>query len=152
MRSGVCPPGWVFPAPDTVATESPPDGTFQAIFQHLRASSTAITGPVDHRLLAIPVLDKAGVVAGGLWGCTVATWLIVEMLFVPEAERCRGMGSTLMRTAEQEAVARGCRGAMVDTVSPHAAQFFERLGFVPFGALDDFPPGHRRIFYRKRLF
>jgi GNAT superfamily N-acetyltransferase len=132
-------------------TDSPPDGMFQAIFRNLRTSSMALAGPVDHRLLAIPLLDSAGAIAGGLWGCTAATWLMVEMLFVPDTARGRGTGGTLMRAAEREAVARGCGNAMVDTINPDAARFFERLGFVRFGTLEDFPPGHQRMFYQKRL-
>lgn len=139
------------PTQDLVATDSPPDEMFGTIFRNLRASSLAATGPAEHRLLAIPLLDDAGAVAGGLWGCTVATWLIIEMLFVPEASRCCGTGFALLRAAEREAVARGCRNAMLDTISPDAARFFERLGFARFGTLEDFPPGHRRMFYRKSL-
>jgi GNAT superfamily N-acetyltransferase len=101
--------------------------------------------------LVIPIHDGAGAVVGGLWACTVFAWLHVQMLFVPENLRDMGVGSALMATAEAAARERGCVGAYVDTFSFQAAPFYSKLGFTPFGVLDDFPPGHRRLFFRKRF-
>jgi hypothetical protein len=56
-----------------------------------------------------------------------------------------------MATAEAAAKARGCRGAYVDTFSFQAAPFYRKLGFKPFGVLNDFPPGHHRVFFHKRF-
>ena len=46
---------------------------------------------------------------GGLWGRTVYDWLFVELLFVPDALRGRGVGSELMQRAEDEALKRRLR-------------------------------------------
>ncbi len=86
---------------------------------------------------------------GGLWGCTLFQWLHVQMLFVPERLRGQGVGSALMATAETEARARGCHGVLVDTFSFQAAPFYQKLGFTLFGVLEDFPPGHDRLYFRK---
>ncbi len=134
-----------------VASDTPDAGTFEAIFEALDATSRPLVGSVWPRLLVIPMRDDAGAVAGGLWGCTVFEWLHVQMLFVPEKLRGRGVGSALMAAAEAAARERGCRGAYVDTFSFQAAPFYRKLGFTPFGVLDDFPPGHQRVFFRKRF-
>ena len=134
-----------------VASDCPSPGTFEAIFRALDASSHAVIGPVQPRLLVIPICDDTGAVAGGFWGCTVCQWLHVQMLFVPETLRGQGVGAALMAAAETEARGRGCLGAHVDALSFQAAPFYEKLGYTVFGVLDDFPPGHRRIFFRKRL-
>lgn len=134
-----------------VASDLPDAGTFEAIFEALDAASRPLVGPARPRLLVIPIRDDLGAVAGGFWGCTVFEWLHVQMLFVPEKLRRLGVGSALMAAAEAAARERGCRGAYVDTFSFQAAPFYRKLGFTLFGVLDDFPPGHHRLFFRKRF-
>jgi GNAT superfamily N-acetyltransferase len=133
------------------ASDAPEAGTFEAIFEALDATSRPLVGPARPRLLVIPIRDDVGAVVGGLWGCTVFGWLHVQMLFVPEQLRGLGIGSALMAAAEAAARERGCHGAYVDTFSFQAAPFYRKLGFAPFGVLDDFPPGHRRLFFCKRF-
>jgi GNAT superfamily N-acetyltransferase len=103
------------------------------------------------RLLVIPIRGDAGVVRGGLWGSTMFEWLHVQMLVVPEPLRGKGVGSTLMALAEMEARARGCRGMHVDTFSFQAAPFYQKLGFTLFGELEDYPPGHKQLYFRKHF-
>jgi tetratricopeptide (TPR) repeat protein len=103
------------------------------------------------RLLAIPIEDNAGVVTGGFWGCTLFQWLHVQLLFIPESLRGKGVGSALMAAAETEARKRGCIGAHVTSFSFQAVPFYEKLGYTLFGQLDDYPPGHNLIYLRKRF-
>jgi hypothetical protein len=56
-----------------------------------------------------------------------------------------------MRAAETEALRRGCDHAMVDTFDFQAPGFYEKLGYVVWGVLDDYAGGHQRIYYRKDL-
>ena len=95
--------------------------------------------------------DDAGNVAGGLIGATVWGWLHVKELWV--ADSCRGQrwGAKLMALAEDEAVARRCHHAYLDTFDFQALGFYERLGYAMFGSLNDFPKGHVRYFVSKRL-
>jgi len=134
-----------------VPSDSPEDGTFEAIFQALESSSVPKIGPVHRRLLVIPIRDDAGQVAGGLWATTLFQWLQIEMLFVPEPLRGLGVGTALIELAELDAQERGCLGAYVDTFSFQAAPFYRKLGYTPFGVLDDFPPGYSRLYFRKRF-
>ncbi len=108
-------------------------------------------GPMQTRLLAIPLRDSTGEVSGGFWGCTNFGWLHVQMLVVPAALRGLGIGSRLVGAAEAEAQARGCRGARVDRFSFQAAGFYEKLGYTCFGVLPDFPPGFSQHYLCKRL-
>jgi GNAT superfamily N-acetyltransferase len=124
--------------------------TFRAIYDALDACSRGVIGPTQPRLLVIPLYHKDGSVSGGLWGCTNFQWLHVEMLFVPQTLRAQGVGSALMAAAETEARSRGCRGTYVDAFSFQAAPFYRKLGFTQFGRLDDFPPGHDRLYFCKR--
>lgn len=130
---------------------SPAPGTFEAIYRALDASSQPLIGFAQPRLLVIPISDDNGSVVGGLWSTTSFQWLHVEMLFVPETMRGQGVGSALMASAEAEAQERGCHGAYVDAFSFQAPEFYRKLGFTLFGVLEGFPPGHYRLYFRKRF-
>jgi GNAT superfamily N-acetyltransferase len=108
-------------------------------------------GPENHRALVVTVADEAGAVLGGLWGYTGYGWLFVQLLVVPESLRGQGIGRKLMAIAEREALARGCRDAWLDTFGFQARGFYEKLGYLSFGELQDYPPGFSRIFLKKRL-
>ncbi len=59
--------------------------------------------------------------------------------------------SSVEPLAEDEARARSCHGAYIDTFNPIALKTYERAGYVPFGKLDDFPKGRSRTFLQKPL-
>ncbi|UDL93197.1 GNAT family N-acetyltransferase [Lichenihabitans sp. PAMC28606] len=108
-------------------------------------------GPLDIKHLAILLKDEAGATIGGLWGVSLFRWLIVELVFVPAHLRGQGLGRDIMAEAERIAIERGCIGIWLDTYDFQAPDFYESLGFVPFGAVTNQPPGHKRIFMQKRL-
>ena len=122
---------------------------FRAIFHALDAHSRPVIGPAERELFAIPLHDHDGTVTGGIWASTLFRWLNVELLFVPEDLRGRGVGSALLAAAETEAMRRDCLGAFVDTASFQAPGFYQRLGYTLYGRLGDFPPGHERLYFRK---
>jgi GNAT superfamily N-acetyltransferase len=109
------------------------------------------TGDDSFTPLNLFVRDAAGAVAGGLLGGTYWSWLYVDTLWLSEPLRRHGWGSQLLRRAEQIAVERGCIGVHLDTTSFQARGFYEKQGYSVWGILDDLPPGHQRIFLRKRL-
>jgi GNAT superfamily N-acetyltransferase len=98
----------------------------------------------------IVVLRAEGSLIGGLIGFTYWNWLFVKQLWVSEAFRSQGHGSELMLAAEREAAGRGCGHAHLDTFDFQALPFYRKLGYVVFGELEDFPPGHTRYFLQKR--
>ena len=91
-----------------------------------------------------------GRVEAGLDGLIEAGWLFVDNLWVAEALRGRGVGTTLMREAERVAVERGCHSAFLDTFSFQAPGFYQKLGYEIFATLD-YPPRHKRHFLKRRL-
>ena len=122
-----------------------------AIAGPLIAYNQARTGRNDYRPLILAIDDEQGRVIGGLWGRTVYDWLFVELLFVPDALRGRGVGSELMKRAEGEAVRRGCHSAWLDTFDFQARPFYEHLGYSCFAELRDYPAGSTRYFMKKAL-
>ena len=123
----------------------------RAIAAPLNAFNDAKAGIDPWRPLVITLTDNAGAIVGGLWGSTGYTWLYVELLVVPAAQRGQGMGTRLLALAESEARGRGCTSAWLDTFEFQARGFYERLGYECFGELKEYPPGFARFFMRKNL-
>jgi GNAT superfamily N-acetyltransferase len=135
--------------PVMTVTAAPTITDFQTIFRALDEFNAPVVGHARFVPLAVLLHDEAGAVNGGLWGCTVYSWLVINMLFVPVTLRRHGIGSALIHAAETEARARGCAGMQVDTFGFQAQPFYESLGFTVFGVQPNFPPGHRCVFLRK---
>lgn len=123
----------------------------QIILERLLAYNHASFGESERRDLSVPLYDRDGELTGGLVGYTGRGWLHVAMLFVPEMQRSQGIGSRMMRLAEEEAVRRRCIGAYVDTMNPQALPFYRRLGYSEIGILDSLSGGHRVTWLEKRL-
>jgi GNAT superfamily N-acetyltransferase len=132
-------------------TDAPDEKLRAAIAGPLIAFNQAATGRNDYRPLVLAIEDPEGRVIGGLWGRTVYDWLFVELLVVPDGLRGRGLGSELMKRAEDEALRRGCHSAWLDTFEFQARGFYERLGYSCFAELSDYPVGSARYFMKKAL-
>ena len=138
--------------PRLTLTGTPEAAAHGAILTPLIDHNVQRAGPHGRTPLAVLIeYPETGEVLGGLWGRTSWRWLTIETLFVPETHRAAGLGSEAVALAELEAVRRGCVGAWVDTHSFQAPRFYEKLGYRPFGAIEDYPPGHSRIFLQKRF-
>jgi len=111
--------------------------------------------------LGVFIEDDAGNKTAGLIAETVGNYLMIKFLWVDESLRGQDCGTSLIRQAEEEGVARGCRHALVDSFSFQARPFYERLGYECRMTLEDFiddiraPEGneasHERYFLTKRL-
>jgi GNAT superfamily N-acetyltransferase len=130
--------------------DRPAEADVARILAGLRAHNDGHLGRHDLRALTVTARGPGGL-DGGLIGETARGWLFVDMLWVDPAARGRGLGSRLLRAAEAEAVARGCRNAWLDTYDFQARPFYERHGYRVFGELAGYPNGHRRFFLAKAL-
>ncbi|MBY0339226.1 MAG: GNAT family N-acetyltransferase [Acetobacteraceae bacterium] len=111
-----------------------------------------VVGPHGWKPLRLMVFrDGEDAPAGGLMGHRYAAWLHVLMFWLPEDLRRDGLGSELLRRAEDWARAEGCVGCYLDTLSWQARPFYEKQGYTLFGELPDSPPGHSRFFMMKRF-
>jgi GNAT superfamily N-acetyltransferase len=95
--------------------------------------------------------NPSGQVIGGLLGGWRWGWLYIDKLWIQAEYRKLGGGSRLLKVAEAEAIAAGCTDAVVDTFSFQARGFYERHGYEVYATLEGFPPGHRQLFFRKKL-
>lgn len=132
-------------------TDAPSDSEIARIRAGLREFNRSRIPDKMYSPMVFTLFDPQGEFAGGLSGYAAYEWLCVDLLWVADAVRGKGLGRRLMLAAEEEARQRGCRNAWLDTFSFQARDFYERLGYSIFGELEDFPPGHRRYFMRKAL-
>lgn len=73
-----------------------------------------------------------GAILGGLEGYTFASYFYIALLWVSENARTAGVGSALIRAAEDEARKRGCTMSLVDTLSFQAEPFYVKNGYKPY--------------------
>jgi GNAT superfamily N-acetyltransferase len=88
---------------------------------------------------------------GGLRGDTHWGWLFVGKMAIRAEGRNQGYGTRLLALAEQEARARGCHHAYVDTLSFQALPFYQKQGYTVFGTLDCCPGEHKQYYLQKEL-
>ncbi len=132
-------------------TETPDPADVAVIGSSLAAFNDADVGPAERRVIAVIVRDGEGGIVAGLSGYTAWGWLYVQWLWVAEAARRQGVARRMLGEAEEEAVRRGCHGALIDTFSPRAESIYRQQGYEVFGVLPDFPVGRSRAFLQKRL-
>ena len=133
---------------DDVTRSEDPFATLNALLNDYNAGHV---GRAMHVPLWLFARDAAGKVQGGVRGQTYWSWCSIDVLTVAEPYRRQGIGSRLLAQAETIARERGCVGIRLDTVSFRAPAFYRRHGYVEFGRIDDYPPGHTRFWLMKRL-
>ncbi|MFB7714865.1 GNAT family N-acetyltransferase [Streptomyces sp. NPDC056105] len=102
--------------------------------------------------LQVWALDENGEIAGGLDGHTWATWLHVNLLWVDDHHRAKGLGSRLLAEAERIAHEdRACRGARVETWDFQAPGFYRQHGYELVCVIPDYPPGIKEFTLTKQL-
>jgi GNAT superfamily N-acetyltransferase len=135
-----------------VVTDAPGGEAEAAIRDGLGAYNLDRAGYRDHRPLAILVTDpETGKVVGRLLGRTSFGLLYVDRFFLPESLRKQGLGSRILKAAEEEGARRGCSRAILTTLSFQAPGFYRRQGWDELGRIECDPPGHTRFLMTKNL-
>ncbi len=124
----------------------------KVVGEGLRRYNAEQSGVDDSRSLAVVVSDPdTNEILGGITGRTSLGLLFIDLVFLPEELRGGGLGSRILKLAEDEGRRRGCRAAMLYTISFQAPRFYERHGWRVFGEIACDPPGTSRIFMTKTL-
>jgi len=109
------------------------------------------TGVNDGQWLAIFVRDDQGMIRAGIQGWTWCGTSYISSLWGHKELRGEGVGTQLLRAAEQEARARGSQQIVLDSYNFQAPGFYQKLGYEVFAVLEDHPRHHRNYYLRKRL-
>ena len=103
--------------------------------------------PLDYVVKDETGSEIAGILAGiGYWN-----GLEIRILWVKEAYRKTGIGTALLKHVEKTAMQKGATVAVLDTFDFQAENFYLKNGYQPVGEIKDFPEGHKRIFFSKKL-
>ncbi len=100
--------------------------------------------------LDVYVRDVDGQVVGGLIGEFGVGRLSIHALWVLKYLHGAGVGTAILKAAENAAVKNGCLTAILETLSFQAPAFYEKRRYVR-TAVVDYLGGSHRIFMEKRL-
>jgi GNAT superfamily N-acetyltransferase len=138
--------------PLIVTTDAPDAADLAIIADGLDQFNIDVSGIADRRALAVLIKDpETRQTIGGATGRTSLGLLFIDIFFVPEALRGMGIGSQILQMAEAEGRRRGCRAAVLYTISFQAPEFYKKHGWREFGAIPCDPPGTSRVFLTKDL-
>ena len=133
-------------------TDQPTDDAETVIEGGLDRYNEIQAGRSDARPLAVLINDPVtNAVVGGLLGRTTLGLFFVDLIFVPDTLRGRGVGSRVLEAAEREALRRNCTAVALYTISFQAPAFYRQRGYAEFGHIADYPPGHGCTYLMKRL-
>lgn len=95
--------------------------------------------------------DEGNTIAGCI--LVIGSWKIAELdiIWVDEKYRRKGLGSALIREAEKAARERGCYVMILGTFDFQARPLYEKHGYSLCGTVRDFPRGHENYTLIKRL-
>ncbi|MFJ3402238.1 GNAT family N-acetyltransferase [Streptomyces microflavus] len=140
------------PQTDCMLTDSPTPEDVAAISDALERFTIEHTGIANRRPLAVLVRDpETRQVAGGLTGRTSLGLFFLDLFYLPPRLRGSGLGTEILRQAEDEARARGCRTAVLYTITFQAPGFYQKNGWKRLGEVPCDPPGTSRVFMTKEL-
>ena len=130
---------------------TPTENEIKHIRESLNHFNNERVGEDGHTPLNIVEYDANGNIIGGILGGTYWGWMYVDILWVHENHRYKGIGSKLLLEAEKEAVHRGCHHIHLDTMSWQAPEFYQKHGYEVIGILPDIPNGNQKYLLMKAL-
>ncbi len=102
-------------------------------------------------MFSIFARDYDAKVIGGLRAECYWNTLHIDLIWLSKEARGNGIGSTMLKKAEQFALKHGFEQALVTTTSWQAKPFYEKLGYELMATLPQYPKGHACHFLTKKL-
>ncbi len=94
---------------------------------------------------------EQGKIIGSAVGKIYLRWLHIDLFWVDEAHRRKGVGKSLMYKIEKYAVEAGLKGIEVWTQSWQAPEFYRSMDYEEFAVLPDYAPGRKRHAFRRTI-
>lgn len=116
-----------------IAFEEPPGAEADLIWEGLKDHNRRVAGRPEPRPIAL-VVREGGVVRGGITAKVHWDVLFVDVVWLDDGLRGRGLGTRLMAEIERLGKQRGAIKAILDTNDWQAPGFYAKLGYTPFGA------------------
>lgn len=116
----------------------------------LHSFNVSATG-IDDAMPLYGTFEENGDVVAAISGHTWGGCCDILQLWVHEDWRGRGLGAALLLAAEAEARRRGCTQVTLSSHSFQAPAFYEKFGYVRAAEITDYPKGHAKLIYAKRV-
>jgi ribosomal protein S18 acetylase RimI-like enzyme len=134
-----------------LALEPADDALTRELHQNLQAFNQAAMPGVSSNGFVVSLRDGDGALKGGVIARVTCESCYMDTVWIDETVRGSGLGTKMLRMAEEEAGRLGARGAWLYTLSVQAKPFYEKLGYSEFAELT-WPGGDvRRHFMKKEL-
>ncbi len=130
---------------------NPSQDDLDTVLDGLQQFNIAQAGDPGRSRFGVFIRDDSGSIIGGLNATISSRWLHIDILWLPDSLRGGGWGSKLLKAAEAHGRKTGCVSVWLDTFSFQAPGFYLKQGYTEYASLNDFPPGHSRHFFLKRL-
>jgi GNAT superfamily N-acetyltransferase len=131
--------------------EHPQPEDSRVVLDGVRSFNRTQTGNEPPHPVAYYLRDEAGQIVGGVQGNLWGRSTHIDVLWVDANYRGRGFGANLMKAIEDYAAAHGHPLIYLETASFQALPFYQSLGYVVFGELQEISEGHTLFFLRKEL-
>ena len=95
--------------------------------------------------------DQQGNLLGGFRGEIYFDWLLVNILFVEESERRKGLGSRLLAEGEARAKEKGALHSRLDTFEWQAPEFYLKHGYRGLANIPNYYQGYSLSIMMKEL-
>ncbi len=84
--------------------------------------------------------DKDNLIGGAI-GYELYNWYYLDLMYVDESYRNKGVGTRLLKQIDEYVIANNLSGIRTETWDFQAKGFYEKNGFVIFGEISNCPPG-----------
>jgi GNAT superfamily N-acetyltransferase len=136
---------------DLLFDNNPSDTEIGFVKNELKKFNDKIVGDDNHKPIGIIVKNDNNEIIGGRIGGTYWGWLYIDRFRIHDQYRNRGIGTRVLRSAEDEAKKRGCFHSHVDTHDFQAVNFYIKQGYPVRCELEDLPKGHSKYLMTKVL-
>ena len=130
--------------------ESPNADDIALVAQGMRRHALSQINGAESAPLACFVREN-GVIVGGIVGRIIQRRMFIDLLWVEETRRNRGLGSSLLESMERMARERGCGDILLETLSASAAKLYSAAGYRQLAQVPGYIPGFAKYVLLKSL-
>lgn len=132
-------------------TEDSKDPRHRELIQGLVKYNNEAGPPEDQTFIALYIESASGELMGGLHGNFEWDFLVIKRLWVADSSKGKGLGTQLLKAAEDKAFKKGKKGVWLDTFEFQAKEFYEKLGYKVFGEIPHAAGEFNRYFLLKNF-